>query len=171
MVWKQGSFVMQCVSLHKWEFGPSRPGSTSPSTAAEVSLLPDINTRNRGQVRFAIWRFTPKAGRRSAGARDQRVGWNRGSSQCGCNPRMGSWMARLRIKRFGCWCSGRKRKKNPLDIFCATCLLLTHCAVWCESRNPGGKLSRTIFSSKTSWDSITMRGETGPVGTITSAWS
>jgi hypothetical protein len=46
-----------------------------------------------------------------------------------------------------------------------------HCAVWCGRRNQDGRLSRTIYNSKTSWDSIPMRGGTGPAGITTSAWS
>src|ERR1017187_1351460 len=92
MLWKPGSFLMWWESRPRWESGTGRPRSTFPSTAAEVSRPLDINTGNRGRLRFGIWHSTPRAGSRSAGAKDQKAGWSRGSLLCGCNPHTGSWM-------------------------------------------------------------------------------
>src|ERR1017187_2036740 len=41
--WKEGNFPMRWGSRRREEFGASRPKSTFPSTAAEVSRLPDIS--------------------------------------------------------------------------------------------------------------------------------
>src|SRR6202051_4164420 len=90
MLWKHGGFLMRWVSRPRWEFGPSRPRSPFPSTADEVNRLRDINTGNRGQVQFGMWRSKPKAGRRAVGAKDLRAGWNRGFLPRGCNLRTGS---------------------------------------------------------------------------------
>src|ERR1035441_5948359 len=74
---------------------------------------------------------------------------------------------------FADWSRPRERSGGmvPPDIFFAICRPAPHCAVWCGRRNQDGRLSRTIYNSKTSWDSITMRGGTGPAGITTSAWS
>src|ERR1035441_9359490 len=116
MRWKQGNFPMGWGAGGGGGFGASRPKSTFPSTAAEVSRLPDISMGNRGRLRSGMWHSTPRAGRRSAGAKDQKVGWSRGFLLCGCNPHTGSWLVNPR-KEVWLLVQWPEEEKEPTRYF------------------------------------------------------
>jgi SRSO17 transposase len=84
-----------------------------------------------------------RAGKRSAGGKAVRDGWNPASGRRESSPPIAIRTAGLRANRCGCWSSGRSRSRPPPSTACAIFPPTTRRGGWCGWSSAGGRSSRT----------------------------
>ena len=73
----------------------------------------------------------PRAGKRFAGGKAARVGWNPVSGRRESSQPIAIGTAGRRASPFGCWSSGRSRSRPPPSTAYAIFRLTTRCGGWC----------------------------------------
>ena len=96
-----------------------------------------------GQSRSKRLPIRHKVGRKFAGEKAAKAGWNHASGQAGCNPLMDFTRAVRQAKTSGCWWSGRPQLRSRRSTSFAIYLPPTVFADWCKSPKPDGRSSKT----------------------------